>query len=175
MLFRSSVEESETTVEITTIHKAKGLEKRVVLIPYCSWQLDPKSGGNVTNIVWAEAHGDAEAVGRFPVKYKKSMAESGFSAEYYRELVYSHVDNVNLLYVALTRAAESLHVFIPQKGGKTVGGLLLQSIRTEDGKALLDGTEGRHTVTEAGERFEFGEFTGPAAGGEKASGAEHKI
>ena len=73
----------------------------MVLIPYCSWQLDPKSGGNVTNIVWAEAHGDAEAVGRFPVKYKKSMAESGFSAEYYRELVYSHVDNVNLLYVCL--------------------------------------------------------------------------
>ena len=43
-----SVEESERTVEITTIHKAKGLEKRVVLIPWCSWQLDPKSGGNVT-------------------------------------------------------------------------------------------------------------------------------
>ena len=170
-----SVEESERTVEITTIHKAKGLEKRVVLIPWCSWQLDPKSGGNVTNIVWAEAQGDAGAVGRFPVKFKKTMAESGFSAEYYRELVYSHVDNVNLLYVALTRAAESLHVFIPQKGGKTVGGLLLQSIRTEDGKALLDGTEGRHTVTEAGERFEFGEFTGPAAGGEKASGAEHVV
>ena len=89
----------------------------------------------MTNIVWAEAHGDAEAVGRFPVKYKKSMAESGFSAEYYRELVYSHVDNVNLLYVALTRAAESLHVFIPQKGGKTVGGLLLQSILTDGDKA----------------------------------------
>ena len=111
-----SVDESATTVEITTIHKAKGLEKRVVLIPWCSWQLDPKSGGNVTNIVWAEAQGDAGAVGRFPVKYKKAMAESGFSAEYYRELVYSHVDNINLLYVALTRAAESLHVFIPPQG-----------------------------------------------------------
>lgn len=122
-----SVDESATTVEITTIHKAKGLEKRVVLIPWCSWQLDPKSGGNVTNIVWAEAQGDAGAVGRFPVKYKKAMAESGFSAEYYRELVYSHVDNINLLYVALTRAAESLHVFIPRKGGKSVGGLLLQA------------------------------------------------
>ena len=122
-----SVDESATTVEITTIHKAKGLEKRVVLIPWCSWQLDPKSGGNVTNIVWAEAQGDAGAVGRFPVKYKKAMAESGFSAEYYRELVYSHVDNINLLYVALTRAAESLHVFIPRKGGKSVGGRLLQS------------------------------------------------
>lgn len=170
-----SVEQSTTTVEITTIHKAKGLEKRVVLIPWCSWQLDPKSGGNVTNIVWAEAQGDAGAVGRFPVKFKKAMAESGFSAEYYRELVYSHVDNVNLLYVALTRAAESLHVFIPQKGGKTVGALLLQSIRTDGDKALLDGTEGRYTVTEAGERFEFGLFTGPVSGGGKESDARHVV
>ena len=170
-----SVEQSATTVEITTIHKAKGLEKRVVLIPWCSWQLDPKSGGNVTNIVWAEAQGDARAVGRFPVKFKKAMAESGFSAEYYRELVYSHVDNVNLLYVALTRAAESLHVFIPQKGGKSVGALLLQSIRVDGDKALLDGTEGRYTATEAGERFEFGLFTGPVAGGGKASDARQVV
>jgi len=54
-----SVEESATTVEITTIHKAKGLEKRAVLIPYCSWSPDPKSSGTVQNIVWAEAQGDA--------------------------------------------------------------------------------------------------------------------
>ena len=170
-----SVDESATTVEITTIHKAKGLEKRVVLIPWCSWQLDPKSGGNVTNIVWAEAQGDAGAVGRFPVKYKKAMAESGFSAEYYRELVYSHVDNINLLYVALTRAAESLHVFIPRKGGKSVGGLLLQSIGADGDKALLDGTEGRRTATEEGERFEFGRFTGPVPGGGKASDGRHVV
>lgn len=170
-----SIEQSETTVEITTIHKAKGLEKRVVMIPYCSWQLDPKSSGSVTNIVWAEAEGDAGAVGRFPVKYKKSMAESGFSAEYYRELVYSHVDNVNLLYVALTRAAESLHIFIPQKGGKSVGGLLLQNLSPEGDKVLLDGTEGRYTAGEEGERFEFGEFAGPVAGGGKGSGASHVV
>lgn len=147
----------------------------MVLIPWCSWQLDPKSGGNVTNIVWAEAQGDAGAVGRFPVKYKKAMAESGFSAEYYRELVYSHVDNINLLYVALTRAAESLHVFIPRKGGKSVGGLLLQSIGADGDKALLDGTEGRRTATEEGERFEFGLFTGPVPGGGKASDGVHVV
>ena len=157
-----SVEESATTVEITTIHKAKGLEKRAVLIPYCSWSPDPKSSGTVQNIVWAEARGDgAEAIGRFPVRYKKAMAESGFSSEYYRELVYAHVDNVNLLYVALTRAAESLHVFIPQKGGRTVGGLLLQSIATDGDKALLGDFEGRCTIDEAGEHFAFG---GPRRG-----------
>ena len=171
-----SVEESATTVEITTIHKAKGLEKRAVLIPYCSWSPDPKSSGTVQNIVWAEARGDgAEAIGRFPVKYKKAMAESGFSSEYYRELVYAHVDNVNLLYVALTRAAESLHVFIPQKGGRTVGGLLLQSIATDGDKALLGDFEGRCTIDEAGEHFAFGEFAGPVAGGSKHSEAEHVI
>ena len=171
-----SVEESATTVEITTIHKAKGLEKRAVLIPYCSWSPDPKSSGTVQNIVWAEARGDgAEAIGRFPVKYKKAMAESGFSSEYYRELVYAHVDNVNLLYVALTRAAESLHVFIPQKGGRTVGGLLLQSIATDGDKALLGDFEGRCTIDEAGEHFAFGEFAGPVAGGSKRSEAEHVI
>ena len=171
-----SVEESATTVEITTIHKAKGLEKRAVLIPYCSWSPDPKSSGTVQNIVWAEARGDgAEAIGRFPVRYKKAMAESGFSSEYYRELVYSHVDNINLLYVALTRAAESLHVFIPRKGGKSVGGLLLQSIGADGDKALLDGTEGRRTATEEGERFEFGLFTGPVPGGGKASDGVHVV
>lgn len=170
-----SVEASETAVEITTIHKAKGLEKSAVLIPYCSWQLDPKSGGNVTNIVWAEARGEGGEAGRFPVKYKKSMAESGFSAEYFRELVYSHVDNINLLYVALTRAAESLHVFIPGRSGKTVGGLLLQSIGTDGEQALSDGVPARRTVLDTGERFEFGEFTGPVPAKEKASGTEHIV
>ena len=173
-----SVDESATTVEITTIHKAKGLEKRVVLIPWCSWQLDPKSGGNVTNIVWAEARGDgeAEAIGRFPVRYKRSMAESGFSAEYYRELVYAHVDNVNLLYVALTRAAESLHVFIPRKTGRTVGALLLGSLRPgSEGQVFIGETEGRCLTDERGDHYLFGSFEGPVAGGRKESDAEHVV
>ena len=172
-----SVEQSATTVEITTVHKAKGLEKRAVIIPYCSWQLDPKSGGNVQNIVWAEARdGEAAAIGRFPVRYKRAMAESSFSAEYYRELVYAHVDNVNLLYVALTRAAESLHVFVPQKGGApNVGGLLLQSIHVEGDRATVGTLEGRYTADERGEHYVFGEFAGPVAGGAKDAEAEHVL
>lgn len=170
-----SVEASETAVEITTIHKAKGLEKAAVIIPYCSWQLDPKSGGGVTNIVWAEARGEGSEAGRFPVRYKRAMAESGFSAEYYSELVYSHVDNVNLLYVALTRAAESLHVFIPRKGARSVGALLLQSITTDGERALLGDTAGRYSATSSGERFEFGAFTGPVDASRKKTPAEHVV
>ena len=171
-----SVEQSATTVEITTIHKAKGLEKRAVIIPYCSWQLDPKSSGNVQNIVWAEARGDEAAdIGRFPVRYKKVMAESGFSAEYYRELVYTHVDNVNLLYVALTRAAESLHLFIPQKSQRTVGGLLLQSLRVDGDRVQAGTLEGSYTSDEQGEHYRFGEFTGPVAAKKRSPEAQHVV
>ncbi|MCI7140602.1 UvrD-helicase domain-containing protein [Alistipes sp.] len=171
-----SVEQSASTVEITTIHKAKGLEKRAVIIPYCSWPLDPKSGGNIQNIVWAEARDDdAAEIGRFPVRYKKTMAESGFAAEYYRELVYAHVDNVNLLYVALTRAAESLHLFIPQKNGRTVGSMLLQSLRVENDRVRVGALEGSYTSDEAGEHYRFGAFTGPVADKKGKSEAQHTV
>ncbi len=158
-----SVERNEQAVEILTIHKAKGLENRAVLIPYCSWQLEPKSSGaQSNNIVWAEAQGAAAAAGRFPVRFKKNMAESEFSEEFHRETVYSHVDNINLLYVALTRAAESLHVFVPQRGSGHVGALLLRHLAADGDRAVLGDLVGRHTRTENGERFEFGEFAGPA-------------
>ncbi len=171
-----SVEQSSTTVEITTVHKAKGLEKRAVIVPYCSWQLDPKSGGNIQNIVWAEARGDeASAIGPFPVRYKKAMAESGFAAEYYRELVYAHVDNINLLYVALTRAAESLHLFIPQKSERTVGGMLLQSLDVEGERARAGALEGSHCSDERGEHYRFGEFAGPVAGKRTPAETRHVV
>ncbi len=157
-----SIEQSESAVEIMTIHKAKGLERKAVIIPYCSWSLDPKTSGWVPHIVWAEADGDTAEVGRFPVRYGKTMSESDFSAEYYREQVYAHVDNINLLYVALTRAAESLHVFVPQdKKSAHVGNLLWQMLANSD--------------SDTRDRFEFGEFTGPVATDDDAEKSEHVV
>lgn len=169
-----SIEQSESTIEIMTIHKAKGLEKKVVMIPYCSWKLDPQNGAGIKNIVWAAPQAGASgghrsqeenpltALDSFPVRWKKTMAESFFSEEYYRELVHSHVDNINLLYVALTRAVEALYIFIPtQQRGANVGGLLLQGIECDGAAARLGDTTGSHTVSETGQVFEFGTVTGP--------------
>jgi len=165
-----SVDQSESTIEIMTVHKAKGLEKKVVMIPYCNWPLDPKAGGG-DNVVWAAPPADdpktADAaplagLGEFPVRYKRAMGESLFSEAYYRERVYAHVDNINLLYVALTRAVEALCIFIPQtQRSANVGSLLLQSLRHEGGEARLGGTSGRYTALEAGEVFEFGQAAPP--------------
>ncbi|MFI3316761.1 MAG: UvrD-helicase domain-containing protein [Rikenellaceae bacterium] len=145
-----SVEQSEKSIEITTIHKAKGLEKAVVMIPYCTWPLDPKSSTGaksdpkkpqMSSAVWAEASGALDELGSFPVKYKKAMGESLFSEQYYREFVYAHIDNVNMLYVALTRASQALHIFIKQgKAGV--------------GRAIAD------QFSACTDTFKFGEITG---------------
>ena len=119
-----SVEKSDNTIELTTIHKSKGLEKKIVIIPYCSWGLNPRP----RNFVWAtpEPNGDALAqVGRFPVNYKNDMENTLFSEDYFREKVYSHVDGINLLYVALTRAQEELYAFIPSNAYENTAGHLL--------------------------------------------------
>ncbi len=109
------VEMSDNTIEITTIHKAKGLEREVVIIPYCSWSTAPR--GNIRQTVWATAEQSAEAtgpIGEFPVVYGSAMQQSAFTADYYRELVMSHIDAINLLYVAVTRASNELYMCVPK-------------------------------------------------------------
>ena len=106
------VEKGDNTIEITTVHKSKGLEKPVIIIPYCNWKTVPEPSKRP--VVWAHAEGDIDGVDNFPVIYKTAMQQSAFSNDYYKELVYNHVDAVNLLYVALTRASEELYAFIPE-------------------------------------------------------------
>ncbi len=121
------VERSEEAIEILTIHKAKGLEKRVVILPYCNWDHNPKASGLNKNFIWS--HDDK--VGRFPIQYKKAMGESAFAMDYFRERVYTRIDNINTLYVALTRAVESLHIFVKvtSKGGSHgIGQAILDSL-----------------------------------------------
>ena len=171
-----SVEQSETTVGIMTVHKAKGLQNKAVILPYCSWPLDPDPSKQP--VVWGEARTEAaEGLGRFPIKYKRGMADSHFSAEYYRELVYTNVDNINLLYVALTRAEEELHIYIPNEARNRnhVGSLVAGCIAADGGACELDGMRGRCTPAEAGVVYEFGRAEGPAPQRTEAPKTEHLV
>lgn len=170
-----SIEQSDHTIEISTIHKAKGLEKPVIIIPWCNWRLDPRtSTGVVNSYIWARAVGDddAAALGTLPINTKSIMADSFFAEEFYREMVYSHIDNVNLLYVALTRAAESLHIFVPTPPAKgrlndTVGKLLLTTLAEAGAKSRQD--------DEGYEYYEFGEFSAPCIGNRAGENTEHHV
>ena len=104
------------------------------------------------------------------------MAESGFSAEYYRELVYSHVDNVNLaVRGADARQPNRCMSSSRRKAAKPSADCSSKASSPTATKTLAGSAEGRYTVTETGERFEFGQFRGPVADGGKTSGAEHVV
>lgn len=146
-----SVEKSDSTIEMMTIHKAKGLEKKIVIIPYCNWPLDPKANSTV----WAmpDQNGEMSEIGQYPIKYEKNMAQTIYSNDYFREMVYSHVDAINILYVALTRAKEELYAFIPTKKNnqKGIGDLLWNAVNAS---AIKSDDGSRAWV-------EFGELEGP--------------
>jgi ATP-dependent exoDNAse (exonuclease V) beta subunit len=100
-----------------TIHKSKGLQFHTVLLPYCTWELNPKKNP----IVWCspkEGYYDLELL---PVNYSEKMEGTIFSAEYQYETSLSWLDNLNLLYVAFTRAEHNLIIFGKYK--KVLSGL----------------------------------------------------
>lgn len=109
-------------IRAMTIHKSKGLQFDTVLIPYCTWELNPKSG----TLVWCgKKEGDYD-LELLPVNYSATMNETIFAPEYQQETAFSWLDNLNLLYVAFTRAERNLIIFGKYK--KTLGGT--DSIKT---------------------------------------------
>lgn len=116
-------------MSILTIHKAKGLQFRYVLIPFCSWNVDHE--GFRAPLLWVTAdeapYGD---VGPMPVKYTSVLANSQFATFYEEERTKVYLDNLNLLYVALTRAERGMIITCPAKKYKnTVAEWLLESIQ----------------------------------------------
>ncbi|MBR4994527.1 MAG: UvrD-helicase domain-containing protein [Alistipes sp.] len=128
------VEKSDMTIELTSIHKSKGLERKVIIIPYCDWKIGPKTNSTIwaTPEVTADNNSEELAeIGQFPVSFDKSLNNSIYSDDYHRETVFAHIDNINLLYVALTRACEALYVYIPNRAQKNIGSVLWE-VLTKD-------------------------------------------
>jgi len=103
-------------VKITTIHKSKGLEFPIVFMPF-DWELIEKSGGSKGNVLWVKNREIGNVDGRLPllVDMQKGLEKSLFLKEYQQETALSLLDNINLLYVALTRAADRLYLYLPEQ------------------------------------------------------------
>jgi len=94
-------------MRIMSIHKSKGLEFHTVIIPFCDWTLTHETGLNP--LLWCDTKTEPfHLLPLFPVKYGKEMANSIFNEEFADETAQLWVDNLNLLYVALTRAEKNL-------------------------------------------------------------------
>ncbi len=118
-------------VQLLTVHKSKGLQFKYVIIPFCSWNLDHEIGKQ-PNLWVSTSESPLDKAGYLPVTYKSALKETAFAEYYEEERSRCYLDNLNLLYVALTRAEHGMIVMAPAKTGKTVAKLLLDGITRSD-------------------------------------------
>ena len=99
-------------IRIMSIHKSKGLEFKTVIIPFCDWQ----TTGKPTDLMWCQpVSAPYDQMPIIPVNYIKDVSESIFRGEYDEETLRNNVDNLNLLYVAFTRAKDNLFIMTKAK------------------------------------------------------------
>jgi ATP-dependent exoDNAse (exonuclease V) beta subunit len=131
-------------VRVFTIHKSKGLQFKYVLIPFCSWALNHESRAPY---LWVHSNEEPfNQLGYIPVVYKSGLKNTYFAEAYETERARCLLDNLNLLYVAFTRAEQGLLVSAPHEKGK-VAGLLLEVLRDE---SLSGGWKEEDTLWEEG-------------------------
>lgn len=93
-------------IRLITIHQSKGLEFDHVIMPACHWILEKSS------TLWCGARvSPYRELPLVPIAYGASLRNSVYEQDYYAEHLQLTMDNLNMLYVAFTRAAQSLHVF----------------------------------------------------------------
>ncbi len=114
-----SVSENQDAIRIITIHSSKGLEFKNVIIPFCNWSLDHNSRQN--NILWCKTDtAPFNQLEIIPVQYSQKLQNTIFKKHYLDEKFHVFVDNLNLLYVAFTRAEENLFIFSPEGKKDTI-------------------------------------------------------
>ncbi|MEK7875386.1 MAG: 3'-5' exonuclease, partial [Pseudomonadota bacterium] len=111
---------ASNAVKVMTVHKAKGLEFPVVIIPFL--KINPKAESTSDN------HGSSYTpelsrkenslrLLRLKEDYRRFSEEIRvrYNEEYFR----SFLDELNNIYVSFTRAKQELYIFIPKKPGAT--------------------------------------------------------
>ena len=113
-------------IRIFSIHKSKGLEFHTVLIPFCDWKLENETNNQ---LVWcAPPEEPYNAISLVPVNYSTTMAESIYRQDYLHERLQLWVDNLNLLYVAFTRAGKNLILWSRKEQKGTMSELLANTL-----------------------------------------------
>jgi ATP-dependent helicase/nuclease subunit A len=124
-LFANSWEEADNTVQIMTMHKAKGLEFDFVIIP----GLERSSKAEEKRLVYWMPHGESLLVAPIEEKGEPSSKVYKFLSDLNQQK--SEFETLRLLYVATTRTKSQLHLFgqfIPTNDSSPRKGSLLKNL-----------------------------------------------
>lgn len=103
-----SVPDGIDAVQVMSIHKSKGLQFPIVIFPFADWnitdtkrtslwfQIDKKETGKLKNVL---------------LPATKNMGETEFAEQVLEEKNRMLLDNINLLYVAMTRPESRLYIY----------------------------------------------------------------
>ena len=111
---------SGNSVRVMTIHKSKGLDFPYVIIPFVEKVTLYKSGNSwcVPDLSGTSLEGVADGV--YDVLLSGSSESTLFAEQYRNERFMQQVDNINTIYVAMTRASVGMHLIAKQPSGKVL-------------------------------------------------------
>ncbi len=104
------------SLKVLTIHKSKGLEFPVVIIPFLRWEIDPRIGRERISAYIVEE--DNHSLGLLRITKKHRLYSQWLEEIYVQNYRKAFIDELNNTYVAFTRAQYELYIFIPYKSGK---------------------------------------------------------
>ncbi|MDY6417552.1 MAG: 3'-5' exonuclease, partial [Bacteroidales bacterium] len=147
--------ENAASVRVLTIHKSKGLEFPHVIFPFAEKVGLYKSGTHWSPLDAARTPLGAELSGIYPVPLGALAGQSLFEDAVLREQRLQLVDNINLFYVALTRAGKSLHIIAKQPTKKCRESLKKGPVQYGNFSEILFAFLGGQEVFEAGKAYDF--------------------
>lgn len=124
-LCRKTIQSDEIDgIRLISIHKSKGLEFDNVIIPYCDWMIEMRMG----NTLWCYPKTEPfNSLPMVPVDYSSKLEDTIYADDYRHEHLQNCVDNLNLLYVAFTRAGKNMFI-IGKREAKNSRSTLIQQV-----------------------------------------------
>lgn len=103
-----SSSEGRNAITVMTVHKAKGLQFPVLILPFFHFEFRHKKNP----LIWVKSHEHQpfNTLPYLPVTYQKASGSTLFEDDFKKEMKLMLGDQVNKWYVAFTRAMERLYI-----------------------------------------------------------------